>query len=162
MRIGANFLVRLIGERLQFGRRQAAVDDMQLHCEAEAAGLARADRDRAGRGRLARVLLMALGDEVERAAETGRIAGRKKMLRRRRPRLAWPAHRLRHGEVDADDPVFRRAVAVATASAAGRDRDERFDRRNHVGSFKAWDPFGGVESKAWSRPSQAARETNMR
>src|ERR1700722_5065216 len=72
VRIGANLLMRLVGERLQFGGRQAVVDDVEFYGEAEAAGFARADRNRAIRRRLAGVLLVGLCDVIERAAETGR------------------------------------------------------------------------------------------
>src|SRR5262249_60292939 len=79
-----------------------------------------------GRG-LACVLLVLLAGEIDRAAETGGIAGGKKMLGRRRARFAGAAHLLRHRQVGADDAVARLRVAVASA-LGGRGRGvERLD-----------------------------------
>ena len=61
--------------------------------------------DRAFDPRLAGVLLVLLADEIQRAAEAGGIARREQVLRRRRPRLARPAHRLGDRQVGADDAV---------------------------------------------------------
>src|SRR5258708_40266751 len=52
MRIRADLLVRRAGERRELGLRQALVLHAELHREAEAAAVARADRDRAGDPRL--------------------------------------------------------------------------------------------------------------
>src|ERR1700737_2336925 len=86
--IGADLFVGFLGQRRQIGLLQALVLDAQLDRYAEAAALTRADRNRAGDLGLGRVLLVLLADEVERAAETGGIARREKMLGRGGGRFA--------------------------------------------------------------------------
>src|SRR5258708_36415644 len=86
MRVRADLLVRLAGERGEVGLRQALVLHAELHREAEAAAVAPADRDRAGDPRPSSVLLLALADEIERAAEASRLAGGEPVLGRRRAR----------------------------------------------------------------------------
>src|SRR5260221_5562969 len=92
MRVRADLLVRLAGERGELGLRQALVLHAELHRQAEAAAVARADRDRAGDTRLGSVLLLALADEVERAAKAGGVAGGEEGLGRRSARFARAAH----------------------------------------------------------------------
>src|SRR5579883_367535 len=75
MGVGADLLMRLAGETRELGLRQALVFDLKLDGEAEAAAVARADRHGTGDPRLGRILLLLLGDEIERAAEAGGIAG---------------------------------------------------------------------------------------
>src|SRR6266699_6777012 len=85
----------------------------ELHREAEAAAVARADRDRAGDPRLRGVLLLALADEIQSPAEARRVAGGEQMLGRRRARLARSAHLLWHREIGLHHAVARLGVAVA-------------------------------------------------
>jgi hypothetical protein len=73
--VGADFLVRFLGERGEVGLRKSLVGHMQLDGKAEAAAVARADRHIGGDARLAGVLLVLLADIIERAAEAGGIAG---------------------------------------------------------------------------------------
>src|SRR5689334_18022781 len=91
VRVRADLLVRLAGERRELGLRQAPVLHAELHREAESAALARTDRDRAGDPRLRGVLLVLLADEVERAAEARGVAGGEQMLGRRGAGLARAA-----------------------------------------------------------------------
>src|SRR5437764_13982680 len=74
VRVGADLLVRLAGQSLQLGLGQARVLDAHLDRQAEAPAVARADRHGAGDPGRRRVLLVLLGDEVERAAEAARVA----------------------------------------------------------------------------------------
>src|ERR1700722_12309788 len=78
--IGADLLVRLFRERLELRLRQARVGDVEHDGEPEAALLTRAYADSAFHRRFRCVLLVLLGDEVERAAEAGGVAGREQML----------------------------------------------------------------------------------
>src|SRR5690348_4903632 len=73
VRVRADLLVRLARERGELGLRQALVLHAELHPQAEAPAVARADRDGAGDPRFRRVLLRPLADEVERAAEARRV-----------------------------------------------------------------------------------------
>jgi tricarballylate dehydrogenase len=66
--IGADLFVCFLGQRRQIGLLQALVLDAQLDCDAEAAALTRADRNRAGDLGLGRVLLVLL---AVRAAHEG-------------------------------------------------------------------------------------------
>src|SRR5213592_4553556 len=79
-------------ELAALGLRNAPVLDAHLHCEAETASFARADRHGAGDPGLGGVALLLLCHEVERTAEAGRITGSEQMLRRGRARLARAAH----------------------------------------------------------------------
>src|SRR6266852_1949646 len=128
VRIRADLLVRLAGERGELGLRQAPVLHAELHREAEAPAFARADRDRAGDARLGSVLLLALADEVERAAEAGGVAGGEEVLGRRRAGLARPAHLLGHREIGLHHAVARLGVAVAPAGGGRRCGEEGLDR----------------------------------
>src|SRR5882762_3765041 len=83
VRVRADLLVRLARERGELGLRQALVLHAELHREAEAPAVARADRDGAGDARFRSVLLVPLADEVERAAEAGCVAGGEEVLGRR-------------------------------------------------------------------------------
>ena len=125
--------VRLLDERLEFGCRERTVDDRHLDGEFKPAGFARTYRNGASHRGARRILLVVLGDEVERAAETGGVAGREQMLGRCRAGLAGTAHLLANGQVDADASVGRLAMAVAPAGVGGGRRDERLDLRNHDG-----------------------------
>src|SRR5260221_7834578 len=91
MRVRADLLVRVAGERGELGLRQALVLHAELHREAEAPAFARADRDRADDARLGSVLLRPLADEVERTAEAGGVAGGEEVLGRGRARFARTA-----------------------------------------------------------------------
>src|SRR4051794_13543065 len=105
MRIRADLFVRFLREGCELGLGKALVLDVQLHGKSEAAALAWPDRDGARDRRTVRILLVLLGDEVERAAEAGGVTGRKKIFRSGRVGLARSAHRLRNGEVGAHEPV---------------------------------------------------------
>src|SRR5882762_7511900 len=145
VRVRADLLVRLAGERGELGLRHALVLHAELHGEAEAPAVARADRDGAGDPRLRCVLLVALADEVERAAEAGRVAGGEEVLWRRSARLARAAHLLRHREIGLYHAVARLGVAVAPAGG-GRGRGKEGLDRVHWGSpggrwsFIIWTP----------------------
>ena len=65
------------------------------------------------------VLLVLLGDIVERAAEAGGVTSSEEMLGRRGPRLSRPAHFLRHRKLNMDHAVVGAGVAVATAGRRG-------------------------------------------
>jgi hypothetical protein len=79
--VGADLLVRLMGQRRQIDLLQAVVLDAQLDRDAEAAALPRADRNRADDFGLGSVLFVLLTDKVKRAAETRGVAGSEKMWR---------------------------------------------------------------------------------
>src|SRR5882724_10398398 len=99
MRIRADLFVRFPDERGELGLCDALVLDAHLHREAETASFARTYRHGAGHLCPGRVLLLLLGDEIERAAEAGRVAGGEQVLGRCRSGLAWPAHFLRYRKV---------------------------------------------------------------
>jgi hypothetical protein len=109
--------VRLLGEGGEVGLRQRLVLDAQLHRNAEAAAVARADRHGAGDLRLRRVALLLLGDVVERAAEAGRVARGEEVLGRGGAGLARPAHFLRHREIGLDGAVAGFGMSVTSAVA---------------------------------------------
>src|SRR4029079_12008143 len=94
--VGADLLVRLLDQLGELGLRQALVLDAHLHGKPETAAIARPDRHGAGDLGLGGVLLVLLGNEINRSAETGSVAGGEKVLRRRRARLARATHLLRH------------------------------------------------------------------
>src|SRR5512132_1215631 len=75
MRVGADLLVGFLHQLRQLDLRQALIFHSHLHRESEAAAVARTDRDGAGHLGLGGVLLVLLGNEIDRAAETGGIAG---------------------------------------------------------------------------------------
>ena len=64
MRVGADFLVRLLNKTCQVVLRHTFVLDAHFDREPEAAAVARANGNRAGDLGLARILLVLLGDEV--------------------------------------------------------------------------------------------------
>src|SRR5271157_3047663 len=132
--IRADLFVRLVDERLQFALRQARVGDVEHDRKAEAALLARADRDGAFDRRFRRVLLVLLGDVVELAAEAGGVTGGEKMLGRGRARLAGTAHLLRHRQVDVHHSVVGAGMAVAAAGRGRMSGVKRLDRIGHVHS----------------------------
>src|SRR5437867_9049502 len=137
VRVRADLLVRLARERGELGLRQALVLHAELHREAEAAAVARADRDCAGDARLRGVLLLPLADEVERAAEAGGVAGGEEVLGRRSARLARAAHFLRHREIGLHHAVARLGVAVAPAGGGRGCGEERLDLV-HAGLGSEW------------------------
>src|SRR5437660_2198154 len=137
VRIRADLLVRLAGERGELGMGQAPVLHAELDREAEAAAVARADRDRAGDARPGGVLLLPLADEVERAAEAGGVAGGEKVLGRRGARLARAAHLLRHREIGFHHAVARLGVAVAPAGGGRGCGKEGLDLV-HAGLRGSW------------------------
>src|SRR4026209_2198970 len=96
VRVGADLLVCLLDQLGELGLWQAFVLDAHLHRKPEAAAIARPDRHGASHLGLGGVLLVLFRDEVDRAAETGSIAGGEKVLRRRCARLARATHLLRH------------------------------------------------------------------
>src|SRR5271163_657999 len=130
--IGADFLVRLFRHRLKLRLRQAWVGHVEHDREAEAAFFAWADGDGAFHRRLRRVLFVLLGDEVERAAEAGGVAGGEQMLGRCRARLAGAAHLLRNRQVDVDHAIVGAGMAVAAASRGSVSDVKRLDRISHV------------------------------
>src|SRR6185312_9972057 len=79
VRVGADLLVRLLDQLGELALRQAFVLDAHLHGEPEAATVARPDRDGAGDLGLGGVLLVLLGNEINRTAETGGVAGGEKV-----------------------------------------------------------------------------------
>src|SRR5689334_10221149 len=113
VRVGTDLLVRLTGESFELRLRERRVPDMQLHREAEAAGVARPDRDAAGDGCALGVLLLLHRDIVERAAEAGGVAHREQMLRRRRVGSARTAHGLGNRETDRDGMIRGFPVTIA-------------------------------------------------
>src|SRR5436190_7161567 len=147
VRIRADLLVRLARERGELGLRQALVLDGELHREAEAPAVARADRDRTGDARLGSVLLLALADEVERAAEARRVAGGEEVLGRGRAELSRAAHFLRHREIRLHHAVARLGVAVAPAGG-GRGCGEQGLDRVHAFSVRRV-----VDPSLWTRPA---------
>jgi len=64
-----------LGQGLELGRGQTQVGHVEHDRKAEAALLARADRDGAFHRCFRRVLLVLFGDTVERAAKAGGVAG---------------------------------------------------------------------------------------
>ena len=64
MRVGADFLVRLLNKTCQVVLRHTFVLDAHFDREPEAAAVARANGNRARNLGLARILLVLLGDEV--------------------------------------------------------------------------------------------------
>jgi hypothetical protein len=90
VRIGTDFLMRLFRQSCEIRLRDGLVLDVQLDSEAKAAALARTDRYRTDHLRLGRVLLVLLGNVIERAAEAGRVARGEEMFRRRGAGLPGP------------------------------------------------------------------------
>src|SRR5882672_3756779 len=127
VRVRADLLVRLAHECGELVLRNALVLYLHLDGDAEAAAVPRADRDSRGDGGLGRIALRLLGDEVERAAEAGGIAGGEEMLGRRSARLARAAELLRHREVGLDEAVAGLRVAVAAAARGSGGGEEGFD-----------------------------------
>src|SRR3954470_11961212 len=127
VRIRADLLVRLVGQRRELRLGHRLVRDGELHREAEADALARADRHGALDARLGGVDLLLLGDEVERAAEARRIAGREQMLGCGRAGLARAAHHLRHRQLDLDRAVRGLGMAVAPADGGRGGGEQRLD-----------------------------------
>src|SRR6266404_8151826 len=127
MRVGADLLVRLAHQALELRLREAAVLDLHLHGDAEAAAVARADGYRAGDLGPGGVALLLLADEIERAAEAGSVAGGEQVLGRRLARHAGPAELLRHREVRLDDAVAGFGMSVAAADSGRGRRVERLD-----------------------------------
>src|SRR5882762_10519825 len=76
VRVGADFLVRLAGESLELRLRERRVLDVQLHCDAESARVARPDRHAAGDGCALGVLLLLDRNKIECATEAGGVADR--------------------------------------------------------------------------------------
>jgi hypothetical protein len=74
MRVGTDFLVCFPHERGELGLPNALILDAHLYRDPKATGLAHADRYRARYLGLGHVSLLLLGDEIERAAEAGRVA----------------------------------------------------------------------------------------
>jgi hypothetical protein len=127
VRIGTDFLMRLFRQSCEIRLRDGPVLDVQLDSEAKAAALARTDRYRTDHLRLGRVLLVLLGNVVERAPEAGGVTRGEEMFRRRGARPARSAHSLRHRQVGPDHPVARLGMSV-TATGCGCSRgEERFD-----------------------------------
>src|SRR6185503_14267344 len=122
-----DFLVGLSGEGLQLGLRQARILDPHLDAQTKAATLARADRHGTGDLSLARVLLVLLGDEVERAPVAGRIPCCEQVLRSGGVGAAGAPHLLRHRKVCLDDSVARLRVTVAAARGRCCRCEECFD-----------------------------------
>src|SRR5689334_892159 len=143
VRVRADLLVRLAGERRELGLRQAPVLHAELHREAESAALARADGDGAGDPRLRGVFLVLLADEIERAAEARRVARGEQVLGRRRAGLARAAHFLGHREAGLHRAVARLGVAVSPAGG-GRRRGEKGLDRVHSDLRKEKRARGGV------------------
>src|SRR3984957_9229329 len=106
--IGADLLVRLFRQRLKYRLRQARVGHVEHDRQTEAALLARSDGDGAFHRRFRSVLFVLLGDEVERAAEAGGVAGGEQVLGRPGVRLAGPAHLLRHRQIEVTIPSSER------------------------------------------------------
>src|SRR5258706_4343110 len=127
VRVRADLLVRLACQRGELGLLQALVVHAELHGQAESPAFARADRDRAGDARLGSVLLLALADEVERAAEARRVAGGEEVLWRRGAGLARASHLLRHREIGLHYAVARLRVAVASAGGGRGGSEKRLD-----------------------------------
>ena len=128
VRVRADLLVRLLGERRQFRLRHALILDVQLDREPEAAAVARPDRYVGGDARLAGVLLVLLADEVERAAKARGIAGGEQMLGRRRARLAGSAHCFRHRKIGVNQGRFGLGMSVAAADRGRGGGEKRLDR----------------------------------
>src|SRR5207248_10813357 len=130
MRIRTDLFVRLVDERDELRPGQALVLDVELDREAEPPAVARSDRHGAGHDRTLRVLLLLLGDIIERAAEASGVAGREQMLRRGGAGLARTAHLLGHGKIRSDRMVARLRVAVAAACGGRGGGEQRFDRHD--------------------------------
>src|SRR5262245_55904054 len=94
VRIGTDLFVRFTDERPQLGFPHDQVRDAPLPREGEPPTLARADAHGASNLGCRRVAFLLLGHEVERAPETGGIAGREQMLGGGRARPARAAHLL--------------------------------------------------------------------
>src|SRR5262249_2275243 len=100
MGIGADLLVRFLDECGEIGFPDGPVPAPHSYCQTETATLARTYRHRASHLGTGGVLLLLFGNEVERAAETGRVTRGEQVLGRRRSGLAWPAHFLGDRKVD--------------------------------------------------------------
>jgi hypothetical protein len=127
VRIRADLLVGFFGERLQLRLRQSRIFYVQLYRQPEAARIARPDRHVGSDARFAGIFLVLFTDEVERAAETGRIAGGEKMLRRCRSRLTGTTHGFRYREVGTHRAVAGLGVAVSSSGRGGSCSEQRFD-----------------------------------
>jgi len=99
MRVGTDFLVCFPHERGEIGLSNALILDVHLQCEPKTTVLAHADRYRERYLGPRRVFLPWLGDEIERAAEAGRIACGEQVLGGHRSGLAWPSHCFRYRKV---------------------------------------------------------------
>src|SRR5260370_12879034 len=155
MRVGADLLVRIADQGVERRLLQALVLDPHLDGEAEAAAVARSDRDRTGDGRLRRILLLLLGDEIERAAETGGVAGGEEMLGRGGAGLARTAHRLRHRQIGLDRPVAGLAMAIATTQGGRGRGEERLDLVHVVTDPNGRRPI--ILGSAWPGVTRAAQ-----
>src|SRR5258708_2335681 len=105
MRVGTDFLMCLLHEHGEIGLSDALILDTNLHREPKTTALAHADRYRACYLGPRRVFLILLGDEIERAAEAGRVACGEQVLGSRRSGLAWPAHCFRYRKVSLNQTV---------------------------------------------------------
>src|SRR5207244_867322 len=101
--------------------RGAGHGGAELHREAEAAALERADGDLALHAHAADGDLLLAGDELAGAAEAGRIAGGEEVLRRGGALATGAAHGLGDGELDVDDAarVVGRSVAASDGLGGG-------------------------------------------
>src|ERR1700722_9425596 len=105
MRVGTDFLVCFPHEHGEIGLSNALILDAHLHREPKTTTLADADRCRACYLGRRRVFILLLGDEIERAAEAGRVACGEQVLRGR-PGLGWPAHCFRYRKVSLNQTVI--------------------------------------------------------
>jgi len=143
VRVRADLLVRFLRERGELRLRQRAILDLQLDRQPEATRLAGTDAHCRGHLGLAGVLLLALGDEIERAAEARGVAGGEQMLRGRGSRLARPAHFLRHREIGLHDAVARFGVPVAAAGGGRGGGEKRLDLVHRCSPWSNGQPSRG-------------------
>jgi len=122
---GVRFGNQRLGRRLGVARQIGLERDGQ----AEAAAVALADADLCGDACTGYVELLVARDVVESAAEASRIAGRKKMLGRRRAGFAGAAHLFRDRQIDRDAFVGRFGMAIAAADCGRLRREQNFHRR---------------------------------
>src|SRR5262249_37170772 len=127
VRVGADLLVRLLDQPLKQCLRQIALLDLHLDGDAKAATLARTDRGRASDPGVGSVVLLLLGDVVERAAKAGGVAGGKEMLGRGRAWFARAAHSFWHRQVDRDHVIDRLGVTITATDCGGGGSEQRVD-----------------------------------
>ena len=118
--------------------------DVQLHGEGETPRLVGPDADLGVDGRLAEVDAVLAGDELQRAVETGGIAGGEELLRIRVAALA--THLLGNGDIGVDEPVARSDVAVAAFSGGGGVGG--VERRHGAGGYRA--AVAGASEGRWN------------